>query len=889
MHNSDTEYKFVEQLKANELYAEPREFVLSNELRPGIQALATSLDEGNFKKFQCALNKGANPNGRNDHTGFTVFEEVCKRSGSAQFISECLKNDADGQMQNDNGMFPIHFATSSRDPNNIRALLNNLMIDIDETYQNRTPLHMLFEKIDDSNWKNDFECIKVLLEKGADFNIPNAENRTPLGVFVISSKNWKTNSEFWRKEILEYCLKNARVDVDKSRNEELRKKIDEYFPDTEIPSYTMEINRDVLKSPLKPDRDAKFDVDVKLYKDKHKNDKRAWEQEMRELVKTAVKSGTLASVKKLVEDGSVPDSALELSALLGTCCSYGNCDILEYLLSKLGNTENDIEQINKQPLLSLAIKEMKISKNKGNCPFVQCVKCLLADKRIKVDTADSKGFSALHFAVKYKFDEVVDLLLEHSAYIGKQNMFKEMPICDISPETLETFLDSRLTTNEKRPEDDDYEIKIDFSGLVPPKSEQNSEPTITVNRSADEMLPIVYMSKSSDLKHLLKHPVISSFVLIKWQQLIRYFYFNFLICTLLFISLTWYVVGWSRPDAVDGYLKKLLFWTALICTTYMLVREILQMILYKMMYLKSMANWTEMALILTSAAFLLGFLKNEVISAVVILLSAVEFTVLVGTLPILSISTHMVMLKTVSKNFIKCIVLYCAILISFAMCFYTSFNVSTLENNQNKTNTNSSAKIDNSSKFNQFADIGTSLLKTLVMLTGEFGAADITFDSNSSRYLIFVLFIFFVPIVIFNLINGLAVSDIVAIKAEAELIGLSQKVDVIYQTYLFENALKTLDIIGYLSRNMLHIVKITPNTSNEIHSSVSSNNDDVEGSHKKKLPFRCCSLPSVYRMDGKILKYAKEILSKRNRKSKSMELRLTEIERGVQAILAHLK
>lgn len=36
MHNSETEYKFVQQLKVKDLYAEPREFVLSNELRPGI-------------------------------------------------------------------------------------------------------------------------------------------------------------------------------------------------------------------------------------------------------------------------------------------------------------------------------------------------------------------------------------------------------------------------------------------------------------------------------------------------------------------------------------------------------------------------------------------------------------------------------------------------------------------------------------------------------------------------------------------------------------------------------------------------------------------------------------------------------------------------------------
>lgn len=35
-NNNETEYKFVEQLKGNDLYAEPREFILSNELCPGI-------------------------------------------------------------------------------------------------------------------------------------------------------------------------------------------------------------------------------------------------------------------------------------------------------------------------------------------------------------------------------------------------------------------------------------------------------------------------------------------------------------------------------------------------------------------------------------------------------------------------------------------------------------------------------------------------------------------------------------------------------------------------------------------------------------------------------------------------------------------------------------
>ncbi|XP_065095518.1 transient receptor potential cation channel protein painless isoform X2 [Ochlerotatus camptorhynchus] len=899
------------------------------------RALAASLAEGNIKHFQYALNWGADPNVRDDRTGFTVFEQTCQKEGSAEFILECLKNGANVQMQNANGKYPIHFATSSLDPNNILVLLNNSTVNIDVAYQDRTSLHMLFEVIDQNNWSNVFLCIKVLLKNGADFNIPNDDNRTPLGVFVKNSKSWKTKSEFWRKEILEHCLQHTSVDVDSFRKGELRNKIVEYFPDTIIPSYIMETNLVVLMSMLKSHKDAKFDVAYKQYKDKHKHDTSAWKQDLKELVKAAVHSGTLASVKKLVEDDFVFDSDSELPELLTRCCSYGNYDVLNYLLSKLGHTETDIKQINKEPLLSLVIKEINILKNKDKCPFFKCLNCLLGDQRIEIDKADQKGFSALHYAVKYKVDAAVELLLRNSAYIGKQNMFKELPIYEMSPEVLENYLDSCLTANEKRPGDDAYEINIDYSCLVPPEYKKNysGNKTIATNCFADEMLPIMYMSKSSDLKHLLKHPVISSFVLIKWLRLSLYFYINFLICTLFFLSFTWYVVGCYGQDDVDRFLKETLRWLSLVGATYMALRELGQMMLHRKMYFKSLENWMEIVLILASYTVLLKedfeSEMRQVISAIVILLSAVEFTLLVGTLPVLSISTHMVMLKTVSKNFLKSLVLYSIILISFAFCFYTLFNVRTPKNDQDASSTaaekSANEEEEEEDKFNTFSDIRTSLLKTMVMLTGEFEAANIKFDTNSTSYLIFVLFIFFVAIVIFNLMNGLAVSDTAAIKAEAELIGLSQKVDVISK---YENALKTTDINGYLTKAIfnlfpstflqlfpeylpLHYVIVMPNQSNIIliprpsSNVLSASRTDVEShiellpldkqpEEKIKLTIGCCVLPSFSRMDGKILKYAKEILHSRNRKNQSMEkdqlyeIKLAKMERDIGKILAYL-
>ncbi|XP_062555567.1 transient receptor potential cation channel protein painless isoform X2 [Armigeres subalbatus] len=830
--------------------------------------------------------------------------------------------------QNKNGKYPIHFAVSSLDPSNIQTLLRSSARTIDLSYQDQTPLHMLFEVIDQNNWSNTFECVKVLLKNGADINICNDDNRSPIGVFVKNSKNWRTKSEFWRKDILEYCLKQTNVDVDTFRKGELRKKIENLFPETKIPSYIMESNLAVLISLLKSHKDAKFEAVYKQYKEENQHDLISWKKDKTELVKAAVHSGTLESVKKLVEDDFVFDADSELSDLLARCCSYGNYDILEYLFTKIGHTDREVKQINTNPLIALVVKEINILKDKDKCPYFKCLKCLLADGRIEIDTTDDKGFSALHYAVKYKVDDAVDMLLKNAAYIGKQNMFKELPICEMSAEVLEKYLDSCLTTNEKRPGDDDYEISIDYSCLVPPEYKANytGDKTTNANAFSDEMLPIVYMSKSSDLKHLLKHPVISSFILIKWLRLSLYFYINFVICTLFFLCFTWYVVGCYGQDNVDRFLKESLRILSLAGTTYMALRELGQMMLHARQYFTSLENWMEIVLIVASYTVLLKEFGDDfrrVISAVVILLSAVEFTLLVGSLPVLSISTHMVMLKTVSKNFLKSLILYSIVLISFAFCFYTLFNVSSAKNN---TGTYSTAtEKESEDKFNKFADIRTSLLKTVVMLTGEFEAANIEFDTNSTSYLIFVLFIFFVAIVIFNLMNGLAVSDTAAIKAEAELIGLSQKVEVIYK---YENALKTNGIDGFITKSIfsifpttflqlfpeylpMHYVIVTPNQSNAIfiprpfHNIDSASRIDVE-SHIELLPLNkqpeekirltigCCVLPACSRMDAKIMKYAKEILHSRNRKSRTvdrmqpMEARLNKIERDVGKILEYL-
>ena len=430
------------------------------------------------------------------------------------------------------------------------------------------------------------------------------------------------------------------------------------------------------------------------------------------------------------------------------------------------------------------------------------------DPRVDVDKTDNIGCSALYYAVKYKVDDATELLLKASAYIGIKNVYDDIAIGGINPKIFEKYLDSCLIPNNQPLGDDDFGITIKFSCLEPPIRKCKFERVSYKND--DEMTPITYISKSNDLEHLLKHPVISSFIFVKWLRLSVFFYLNLALCTLLFLAFGFYVLGFYGRDDVNQTMKNILWIVQFFGTTFIFLRELSQFLLTPKIYFISLENIMEIILItlLYTSLFNENFTESnrKILISIIILLAAFEFTLLVGSLPFLSISTHMMMLKTVSRNFFKSLILYSIILIAFALSFHTLFSqpkpqrkVNVVENGDNNaTESLNDEDGADDEQFNTFGSVGNAVLKTLVMLTGEFEAANIRFNVNSVSYIIFILFIFFVSIVLFNLINGLAVSDtqvgnnfdiletnlkvcfcFKAIKSEAEIIGLSEKVRVL--------------------------------------------------------------------------------------------------------------
>lgn len=434
----------------------------------------------------------------------------------------------------------------------------------------------------------------------------------------------------------------------------------------------------------------------------------------------------------------------------------------------------------------------------------ECLQLLLKDvprSKLNINCGDIKGNTVLHYAAKQGDRELILLLLREGAYVGQRNNLGEPALADVNPKFFEMYLDECLSTNNKLPREDNYEIIFKYNFLAPPKlphtNLNSSQVTLQLDAShsetepKDETIPetdpLLYMTCSSELRPLLTHPVLTSFIHLKWHRIRRFFFFNLTFYVIFWALLTGYILGYygatTQPDELpannnsrstrniqqvdtaseDSTMAESLKLLVTIFLIFLTLREIFQLTISPLRYLTSPENWLEIILIgvTISILFCTSCIKvRHQISAVAILLSWAELVLLIGRHP--ALSTNIEMLKTVSWNFLKFLAWYSILIIAFALCFYTLFRDSRNEDD------------------NFFLDPAMSVFKTVVMLTGEFDAGSIPFVTHPGvSHILFVIFVFLIAIVLFNLLNGLAVNDTQAIRADAELVGYVSRVKLV--------------------------------------------------------------------------------------------------------------
>ncbi|KAK4886891.1 hypothetical protein RN001_003162 [Aquatica leii] len=674
-----------------------------------------------------------------------------------------------------NYMEALHFATLGGNPNILKVIIDKIIYGKinSQTSNNNTALNLL---IKEGNFLlgNYVECLRMLLQADIDVNIADSKNLTP--IFWAAKKGY---SEVVQIILLE---SNQQVDID---NHKLRgKSARDYMIENNIDfSFSTRNNNKVENSTndlfdlLKQNNEDAFVACQNIPNFVADDDG------VQTLLQLATKNCLYGAVDCLLKNGADPNQTTQKTPNypIVMAATRGYYKIFKLLLE----CENII--IPSGVLIEL-LKHSDSEKITDHINFDICYDLLVKNKEKKFDVNDGDGNkTALHYAARYGgTDKILDLL-RLGASMACKNKYGALPIEDIDANTLETHLNECMITNvDTNIDKENFTATFNYKTLMPPNSQNKFDkapktPDVEsarkliaseVEQLSRETQVISYISKSPELKHLLKHPTITSFLYMKWHRIRWFFYTNlaFYITFCFFLIFYILLVYGNHNNNNNEALTKAL--STLLCITFilLLLREIFQIVVSAKTYFRNLENYVELLIIILTAYILfkdkpLEDVRKQ-ISAFAILLAACGMVLLIGQHP--KMSTNIVMLRTVSANFFKFLLWYSILIIAFSLSFYILLKDDGSEDLKNDEN---DLKNDDD-EINFFTNPALSLFKTIVMLTGEFDAGSIKFDTYPlTTHFIFMLFVIMIAIILFNLLNGLAVSDTQMIKSNAELVG----------------------------------------------------------------------------------------------------------------------
>ncbi|XP_017786221.1 PREDICTED: transient receptor potential cation channel protein painless-like [Nicrophorus vespilloides] len=428
----------------------------------------------------------------------------------------------------------------------------------------------------------------------------------------------------------------------------------------------------------------------------------------------------------------------------------------------------DTRTIYTDDVLLQILKYMDGEKQPGIDPNA-CYRLLLQKCRDRVDVnyQDDRGNYVLAIASKYAGSKITKELLQSGASLANKDHDGVLSISDMDLNTLKEYFDSCITCSKIETDKTLIIMTYDYNSLLPTKKPKiNKDVELgNVTEYDKETEVILFISRSPELRSLLLHPYLSSFIYMKWHKLSYIFYSNLLFYIFFCIALILFII---IPHSI------LLIYTINSMSGILLIREIFQVFIDFKKYSTNVENYIEMFLIISIACInATNETEQNQLFAIIILLATFELVFLFGNLPLFTI--YIVMLRRVFLSFFKLFCIYFIIILAFASSFFLLFGkpCHTLPD---------------------FKNYWKTLFRTFIMLTGEFNSSDLEFDENPliSR-VIFLLFVFCFAIVLLNLVNGLAVSDIQEIRKEAELVSLIDRAKYMsYVEYIFFNLPSTI-------------------------------------------------------------------------------------------------
>ena len=407
-------------------------------------------------------------------------------------------------------------------------------------------------------------------------------------------------------------------------------------------------------------------------------------------------------------------------------------------------------------------------------------------------------------------------LLENGYYVGNDGKL-QISLDWISRQVFEKFLDSKIKEDPSR-----HKIKIDYNFLVDPSIRKiNLNGLNDINEKllfSSGMKALENILNNDRLRSLITHPVLSTFTNLKtkkYQLIVNTNFYMFLFGYLIpFFNLTtettlqqYYetvikIISQMStiPETIINYIYiEMISWSSHISITLLTFRETVQCFFVcgsKRIYFKDRNNQFQILLISLSWISKLGLSHSY--SAIPSLTITFGIFKLLLILPYSSMSIYMTMLQQVAKTFLKFFTIFFLIIFGFTVSFCVCFNTLKYDKYEEQLDKETIYDLINSSKSNisviqiqkavlyfknsfkrndceikSFNSPLTSFVKTLQMLSGDhLDPTKLKDASGIVLYLVFILTSF----VLFNLINGLAISDIQILKEQAEFLNLKKQI-----------------------------------------------------------------------------------------------------------------
>nr|XP_031834394.1 transient receptor potential channel pyrexia-like isoform X1 [Nomia melanderi] len=444
---------------------------------------------------------------------------------------------------------------------------------------------------------------------------------------------------------------------------------------------------------------------------------------------TAAELGNAAAAKVLLDAGASP---------LQPCYNFGNTPL--HVAASIGSYDTVLVLLEKTPCFGV-----DITNNMKQTPlyltacggYCKCAKVLI-----------NRGGN---LAAQTDYGEtVMDVIFTH---ILRPQIF------------LNDVFDSGVQILNKS-KGENLQIIVNFNVLTP-----------EVEKQMAVVMSLIAAAPSVEQLSILQHPLLETFLYLKWSKLRVFFFTLIFVHIMLVFSLSGYTIMLVQYEMDYAPLKIVLTFFSLV----LLIHNMAQMLMAPRYYLRQFEMWMSYACATISLVISLGSgyreeiqPRGEVLNApqhlphskwmpssisVAILLGWIQMMLIIGRLP--ACGYYALMFSTVLRNILKVLAVFIFLIVGFALSFTVMFH----ENDQ-------------------FRNFWTAFVKTMVMMTGEYEYADLfekKKEENSSLLftseVLFLAFIMLVGISLMNLMIGLAVNDIQELEKQGRIAQLLKQAE----------------------------------------------------------------------------------------------------------------